>query len=306
MTIKPRSATADDLPAMGASPEPCLCRCLLALALIVAILVYASSASAHIKNEETQFPDIDFSKSRFDIVLLAAAGIIPETPVFEPDRPLQRKDLATWLALGKGNAEGGENPDIDVLAKGAVKAGLIDSLEGTATFGDIDKLFFKGATTSNQPAATPTKAEAASYLARNLGVSIDGASVLQRRGLSEGPTGAITHLKSNTTEDGDTVYVVTIGETAHPLYAHGRVAHGPTDLLAWESRTINRSLVRAIDGREMWTYLEANPIATVAAAQEQPRKVESPQSGSGYLLYGLAAAVIVLAAGLFFRGRRAS
>ena len=43
--------------------------------LIVCCCV-AGSALAHIKNEASQFPDIEFSESRFDIVVLVGAGII--------------------------------------------------------------------------------------------------------------------------------------------------------------------------------------------------------------------------------------
>ena len=56
-------------------------------------------ALAHIKNEASQFPDIEFSGSRFDIVVLVGVGIIPETPVFEPDLPMSKRELAVWAAL---------------------------------------------------------------------------------------------------------------------------------------------------------------------------------------------------------------
>lgn len=307
MTKTTRSSSALKRDRQAKTPAIWCCGTVLVLMWSVLVLIGTSGALAHIKNDETQFPDIDFSKARFDIVLLAAAGVIPETPVFEPDRPLQRRDLAVWLALGKGAAEGGENPDVDGLAKAALKAGLIESLDGAASFGDIDRLFFNGAIASGQPASTPTRAEAASYLARHLGVSTDGMSLLQRRGLSGGPTGIVTRVTSNPGDDGDMVYVVAVGDVARPFYAHGRVARGPADLLAWEGRTVSHSLMRTIDGRDMWTYLEAQPFITSAAAssQEPPRKGDSAASGRGYLLYGLVAAIVLLGAGLFFRGKRA-
>ncbi len=67
-------------------------------------------AAAHIKNEASQFPDIEFSDARFDIVVLVGAGIIPETPVFEPDAPFSRFDLATWAALAENLGVGGKPP----------------------------------------------------------------------------------------------------------------------------------------------------------------------------------------------------
>ena len=273
---------------------------LLVAGLSLALLVCPFGADAHIKNEETQYPDIDSSPARFDIVLLAAAGIVPETPLFEPDRAFRRKDLASWLALGKGIAEDGENPDVEALARVAVAAGLIESLEGDASLADIDRLFFYGQTNSEGLTAMPTKGEAARYLASRL-----TDEIMSRRGLTEGPTGIVTNVAAQPTDDGDSVYILTIGHAAYPMYAHGRVARGPTDLLAWEGRAIARSFVRTINGRTMWTYLEAAPLEARQAQSTAPTQVEETASGNSTLLYGLIAAVVLLAAGLFFRGRRA-
>jgi len=272
----------------------------IAAGCVATLLAWPLSAGAHIKNEETQYPDIDFSPARFDIVLLAAAGMVPETPVFEPDRPFTRKDLAVWLALGKGKLDGGENPDVETLARKALTAGLIETLDGDATFADLDRLFFGGTTASDRATQTPTKAEAASYVAAHL-----SAEALALRGLIEGPAGTVGAVASKPTDDGDNVYILTIGQTSYPMYAHGRVARGPTDLLAWEGRTVARTFVRAIDGRSMWTYLEAKPIEAPPAQAQAPDRAAGSDGGKNTLLYALVGAIVVLGAGLFFRGRRA-
>ena len=46
-----------------------------AIVLTVCCLI-SGNVLAHIKNEASQFPDIEFSESRFDIVVLVGAGII--------------------------------------------------------------------------------------------------------------------------------------------------------------------------------------------------------------------------------------
>ena len=71
----------------------------LALFSTAVLILFSINISAHIKNEGSQFPDIEFSDSQFEIVLLVGAGILPETPVFEPDLALTRTDLAAWAAL---------------------------------------------------------------------------------------------------------------------------------------------------------------------------------------------------------------
>ena len=92
-----------------------------ALALLGCCL-FISTAFAHIKNEASQFPDIEFSEARFDIVVLVGAGIVPETPVFEPDKPLSKRELATWVVLAAGLGSGGETPDPQALAAAALDA----------------------------------------------------------------------------------------------------------------------------------------------------------------------------------------
>jgi hypothetical protein len=280
-----------------------------AFVLAVLIVVAASGALAHVKNEETQFPDIEFSDARFDVVLLAAAGIIPETPVFEPDRPLSRRDVASWVALAQGLGKGGETPDTDALAKAALTAGAVASLDGDATFGELAASFFPGQAAPERERETPTKAQAAKFVASRLVTATGSNTLLDRLRIAEGPAGVVAAVASQGAGHG-AVYVVTIGETKTPAYAHIRVANGPADLLVWEGRTIKRSLSREIDGQMRLIYLEAEPqsaAANTAVLQEVPAAAaEERNSATGPLLYGLLGAVAVLGVLLFARRRRAS
>ena len=277
------------------------------LAALVLVLATATAALAHIKNEETQFPDIEFSDARFDIVLLAGAGVIPETPVFEPDQPLSRLDLAAWVALAEGLAEGGETPNVEALAQAALDASEVTSLEGDATFGELATAFFKGQVQAETAGDTPTKAAAAQFVAAHLSTAVEGTTLLDRRGITLGPTGPVALVESERTADGDNAYFVTIGETRAPVYVHGRVANGPTDLLAWEGRTVRRSFTRQIGDNTFWVYLEAEPLAAASAVpppteEAAPAPESSPMSNG--LFYGLVAAVVVLGIILFSRRRR--
>ncbi len=121
-----------------------------------------------------------------DVMLLVVAEIMPETPDFEPDAPLSRFDLASWAALVADLGEGGETPDTDALAAAALEQGLVESIEGQATYEEINDLLFHGQLTDYLPAATPTGGEAASYIAAQLSTSA-GATLLERRGLRFGP-----------------------------------------------------------------------------------------------------------------------
>ena len=271
---------------------------------LTCLLFWGATASAHIKNEATQFPDIEFSDARFDIVVLVGAGIIPETPVFEPDKPLAMGELASWAALAEGLGRGGETPDVEALAVAARDNGLVESLEGDATLDDINRLFFGGQLEFADGGRTPTKAEAATLIATQLGGEA-GAALLEKRGLRPGATGEVTDIGTQEGHHGS-AYVLTVGGTALAMDEHGRVANGPTDLLQWQGRSVRRSFVRGEADHARWLYLEAEPreapVATAAAEVEEA--VEAPPPPDRSLLYWLIAAVAVLAVVLFFSRRK--
>jgi hypothetical protein len=278
-------------------------------AMLVLCLSFSSGiAVAHIKNESSQFPDIEFSDARYDIVVLVGAGIIPETPVFEPDLPMTRQDLAIWGALFNNLGPGGETPDTDALAKAALAQGLVESFEGQATYAEINDLFFEGQLSVTEPDAIPSKAEAASFIASMLATPA-GVSLLARRGLETGPVGEVSSAESRMNPDGGSSYFVTIGSEELPMYAHGRVANGPTDLLQWQGRNVKRSFIRRQGDFRLWMYIEAAAIDaatldnTTAPALADADPMSAVQTNRG-LLYGLLAGVLALGLILFFKRKR--
>lgn len=300
---------------------------LLSACLAASPLLLTAVAEAHIKNEASQFPDIEYSDARFDIVMLVGAGVIPETPVFEPDKWLSRRELATWVALARGLKPGGETPDTDDLAQAAIDAGLVGSLEGDATFSELNDAFLGGEAEVADAEATPTKAEAAGFIAAHLDTEA-GLALLERRNLSHGDTGTVGRVETQKGHHGS-VYLMTVGDTTQPMAEHGRVANGPTDLLQWEGRTVRRSFVRVSGDSAVWVYLEAEPpraatarpAAAAGAADTAaggtaaaPPGVASPDAGEAIadaaepvdrrMLFALVAAVVVLGFILFFRRRR--
>lgn len=282
----------------------------------VTTLLLSVSALAHIKNEATQFPDIEFSDSRFDIVVLVGAGIIPETPVFEPDKPLSNEELATWIALAEGLGRGGENPDTAALAAAALEGGVVKTLEGNASLADVDRLFFGGNLGIEDGEQAPTKAEAASLIATALG-SEAGKALLEKRKLFVGNSGEVTEVTIEEGHHGN-AYVMTIGGTKLQMDEHGRVANGPTDLLQWEGRRVSRSFVRGEGHHANWMYLEAEQRAPAPAVEtvddeiaaeplaEAVESIEAAPPADRSVLYWLIAVVVILGVLLFFQRRRSS
>ena len=279
--------------------KPLLIGALLAL---VCNLSFTDSR-AHIKNEATQFPDIEYSAARFDIVVLVGIGIIPETPVFEPDKALSKAELATWVALARGLKSGGETPDVTALAAVALEQGAIDSLQGDATVDDVNRLFFDGQLQLDDAARTPNKAEAASLIASELD-NAAGAHLLSGRNLSRGAGGEVSAVVSAEGHHGGNAYIMTIGGTALPMDEHGRVANGPTDLLQWQGRQVVRSVVRGSGDHASWIYLEAAPRETAVSAAEPVAETATPvEPADRSLLYWLTGAALLLGMALFFRRR---
>ena len=280
-------------------------------AIIVTGLLVCASALGHIKNEATQFPDIEFSDARFDIVVLVGAGIIPETPVFEPDKTLSNEELAAWAALAEGLGRGGENPDTAALAAAALEQGIVDSLAGDASIADLNRLFFAGNLGIEDGERTPSKAEAASFIATALGGEV-GRALLEKRNLAVGASGDVTGVAIEEGHHGN-AYVLTIGGSKLQMDEHGRVANGPTDLLQWEGRSVRRSFIRGGGEHAKWMYLEAEPRepepADDAAASSATTTgvvaevVEEPPADRS-ILYWLIAVAVILGAGLFFQSRR--
>ncbi len=229
-------------------------------ALLLTALM-SMSVSAHIQTESSSFPDIKSSEARFDITVLVGVGVIPETSVFEPKRKFSRSDLAAWSALSASLLEKTEGkPDVNALAKAALDKGLVKSLEGDASYAEINAVFFQGKNKPAQPDAVPTRAEAASYIVTGLVTPVAG-SLLEKSGQHAGPTGVVAKVESRANADGGESVFITIGEQTLPMYTHGRVGNGPSDLAKWSGRTVRRSFIRTQGEFSTWAYLESETVA---------------------------------------------
>ena len=239
-----------------------------ALAAGMLTLGLIAPSSAHVTSERTRYSDIIGSDARFDIMLLSAIGVTPNGPEFHPDDPMTKQDAAIWAALAARIGQHGETPDAAGLAQEALDAKLIDSLDGDASFADLSNVFFKGQVKADNPDATPTKGEAAQFIAAHLSDAVEGTPLLETWKAVEGPVGPITAIKTETTASGGTAYFITIGDTTAPNHAHIKISNGQTDLATWEGRTIRRSLLREEEGQTYWLYLEADADDPAAAEEK--------------------------------------
>jgi hypothetical protein len=194
------------------------------------------------------------------------------------------------------------------LSSAALEQGLVPSLEGPATYNDLNTIFFQGHLVLEQATSGLSKAEAASFIAARFATT-EGVALLEKRGLEAGPTGVLSQVESRTNPDGGSSYFITIAGTTMPMYSHGRVANGPTDLVQWQGRSIRKSFIRKQGDLSLWMYLEAEPIQMVATdtAMQTGLDVATAEpvvETNKNLLYGLIAAVLVLGMLLFFKRKR--
>lgn len=229
---------------------------------ILFLIFFSMSTLAHTTNESTLFPDIKESNARFDVILLVGIGIVPETAKFNPDTNLSRTDLAAWGALAYGLVVPvpGEAPDIKGIATTAMQKGLIDNLNGKASYEDINQVLFNGGLQFDSSETMPTRAQAAKFIVANLEEYIKGESLLSRREMHFGPTGMVKDVESKMNPDGGSTVYLTIGEESYAVYSHGKVANGPVDLKQWKGKMVRRSIVRNLGQFKLWVFLEAGEV----------------------------------------------
>lgn len=228
------------------------------IGILITFLV-VSAGLAHTDNETSLFPDISDHEARYDILMLAAMGIIPESNQFQPDVVLPRRDLAIWGMLAARQGVMTET-DTEQLAEIALRQNIIDSLEGSASYDDINNVLFLGSLAPDRGDANPTRAEAVSYIVANLEREIQGGSLLTKLGMQKGPTGKVDKVESKMNPDGSSTFYVTIAGISNPFYIHGKVANGPVDLVQWQDREVVRSVIRKFPGFALWVYLEAKEM----------------------------------------------
>lgn len=214
------------------------------------VLLAAASASAHITNQKTTFPDIASDPHAADIVALVALRIIPETfSYFHPTQPLTRQQLAAWAALARRVDKGGETPDVPKLTKDGSQ--FLHSTQGNATAADIDQAIFDDSLKLAHPDRTFTRSDAAAFIYQHL-----TPAYLAKLGITPGPTGRVTAIATKNFSNGHVEYTFTIGGTTHLVYAHCNVV-GPTDLGTWKGATITRSYIMKFGKYPLLIFLQA-------------------------------------------------
>lgn len=295
----------------------------LFLLLMLLVMAVPTSALAHITNEQNLYEDLQYSEAKSEIVYLSGIGVIASdhgTMLFSPKEPLKRADLGYWVGsffkLAGGDAKHEE------LAQAALEKGLVPSLEGIATYEDINRAYFKGKAQLENPAGEVTREEFARFLYEHRSEAIDGKTLPEQAGFARGPVGTVEKVTSVEEKDASgnstRTYVLKVADQQVELTAHPKIVQAPVDPAEWEGRSITESWVVSQDGRPKQLQVIVFEKSDAPATQEQAAKpaaethgghgehtgqVQGADSGFPYVPV-LVGVLLVAVVGLLLFGKR--
>jgi len=207
--------------------------------IAASFIAFATTSYAHITNENTIYEDVEYSQAKEQLVALRsinAIGYESGANVFEPQKKLTKLDLAfhvsTFYALGGDEEE--NTLSKEQTAKLAVDKGYVNSLEGNATYQDVNKAYFDGKIALKEEKKELTKEEFVFFL------TYDINDLLTKAKVTEGPVGKVDSVKVK----GEEEITFTIDGKDYPFYGHGKVINGPVDLKKWEGKKIGESYLK--------------------------------------------------------------
>lgn len=217
-------------------------------------LLFSSSVYAHVTNEKTIYDDIEFSEAKEEIVYLRGLNAIAHergAHLFKPQDKLTKAELAFWAATF--NKLGGHDTKTEDLQKAALENGLIDALEGNATYADVNNAYFVRKAPVEKPVSELTKEEFALFMGQFLKVKVDGQTLFDMAGYDPGPSGIVEKVSFEMEGEGENAYKVfsyTIDGKEYQVSSHPKILYGPVDLSAWEGKKIGESWLSGGHGHE--------------------------------------------------------
>lgn len=237
------------------------------------ILIGVAPVLAHVQNEASLYSDITYSEAKEQIVILHGIGAIAlegGANLYKPFEMLTLRDLAYWAGIFAGLGEGGLSADD--IREAALEVGLVSSLDGQATYADVNQAYYDGAAPVDDATASLTREEFALYMGQFFDSEVDGITLIERAGFVEGPKGNVDDVeKYAVTEGGHTydVFRISIGGEWYQVSDHPKIVHGPVDLSQWVGKAIEASWIEAGNGAEGKQPLEIIKVREAQFTQEE-------------------------------------
>lgn len=215
-------------------------------ALVIAcFFLIVQTALAHTMNESLIYEDLDPTAANAQqILLLNSLGLLGyngKDMVLAQDEKLTRKEFASWIA-GFFKLEG---DNFEELAQAALKEEYVTSLEGDVTYEDMNLTLFHRTLKLEKPQDTLTKAQYIDFIYNHLETDMNGHTLLQMGGFTEGPIGVIEDV----IEDDHAVSIIIDGKT-YPLAGHPRVSAPTVEAKDWVGKTVEKSYMTTDTGHD--------------------------------------------------------
>lgn len=226
----------------------------LILLLTLFTFLFSTSVFAHVSNEKTIYDDIEYSEAKEQIVYLRGLNVIAYehgAHLFKPQDLLTKGDLAFWAASFKGLA--GHKAEKEEVQNLALENGLINSLEGNASYEDVNIAYFNGAASIENVEKELTREEFALFMGQFLTEPVEGKTLFEMAGFEAGPSGVVENVSFETEGEGQEAYKIfsySINGSDYQLSQHPKVLYGPIDLSLWEGVEIKESWFAPGHGEE--------------------------------------------------------
>lgn len=245
--------------------------------LIAVLLLMPTVASAHIVNDQNLYEDLQYSKAKSEIVYLTGLGVIPYehgTMLFSPKDKLTRAELGFWAgSFYKLKEQGAPH---DKYAAAALEKGLLSTLEGNATFDDVNRAFFQGKIQVENPQEEVSREEFALFVYEHRNEKVDDKSLYDHAGLVSGPAGTVEKVTVQ-----DKTPQLKLGDRELTLSSHPRVLNASVDPATWEGRTLEQSWLKtADDQKEQLHILVFEPSSSPGATDTST--ISSPSTVAGH------------------------
>ncbi|MBU8713355.1 hypothetical protein KM924_12670 [Brevibacillus parabrevis] len=298
-------------------------RSLCLLAMLVWLL--PSLVSAHIVNEQNLYDDLQYSKATSQIVYLSGLGVIPYdhhgSTLFSPQEKLTREELAYWAGtFGKLQESGAARTEVTAAA---LAKGLVPSLDGNATYADVNQAYFAGKLAVQDAGRELTREQFALFVFEHRKDEAEGKSLYDRGGFLAGPTGKVDKVSVREEKDAEgkaaKVYSLTVSGASYDVSAHPRVLQAAVDPAEWEGRAIQEAWLMNVAGKSQ-PQLQLIQFEQSANASAQPEKAasadhahehagheaaaSSDESGSSLAPLVIVIVLLVLVGGFLFTRKR--
>lgn len=214
------------------------------LIILIIGLIGPLTVHAHVQNENNLYSDIEFSEAKQEIVLLHGIRAIARdggANVYKPLDLLTRAELAYWAGSFRGLTGTSQ-----AIRQAALEQGLVDSLEGYATYTDVSQAYFDGAAPvpDDLGDATLSREQFALYMGTFFSEPVNGKTLFDMAGYDAGPTGIVEDVaKESVTEGANTydVFRIQVGGQWYQVSHHPKILNGPVDLTQWIDKMIEAS-----------------------------------------------------------------